>query len=95
METRNKILQALEVRALNQQELAASIGVEDDAHEYVEALYHLNQESLIVKHPIFDGGCKTCACGITYKWRLTLSGRNHLNKTTSNRTEEDERFQEE
>lgn len=95
METRDKILQALYVQALNQQELAAAIEVADDAHEFVKALYHLNQESLIVKHPIFEGGCKTCACGITYKWRLTLSGRNHLNKTTNDRTEEDERFQEE
>ena len=90
METRNKILQALEVHALNQQELATSIGVGDDDHEFVKALYHLNQESLIVKHPIFDGGCKTCACGITYKWRLTLSGRNRLKPPTNDRTEEDE-----
>jgi Fe-S cluster assembly iron-binding protein IscA len=82
MEIRNKILQALEMRAQAQQELAASVEVTEDAHEFVKALYHLNQESLIVKHPIIDGGCKTCACGITYKWRLTLSGRNYLKQTT-------------
>lgn len=94
METRNKILQALEFRPLNQQELATSIGVTEDAHEFVKALYHLNQESLIVKHPIMDG-CKTCACHVTYKWRLTISGRNHLKETNNNRTEQDERLQEE
>jgi hypothetical protein len=78
MTIRDQVLQALEIRALSTQELATSIGMEDDAHEYVEALYHLNQESLIVKHPIIDGGCKTCACGVTYKWRLTFAGRKHL-----------------
>jgi len=75
---RQKILEVLETRALNQQELAAAVGVMDDAHELVEALYHLNQESLITKHPIMEGGCKTCACGVTYKWRLTFAGRKHL-----------------
>lgn len=88
MEMRNKILRALEIRAQGQQELAASVEVMEDAHEFVKALYHLNQESLIVKHPIIDGGCKTCACGITYKWRLTFSGRNHLKETNNNRTEQ-------
>ncbi len=72
---REQILQALEIRALSQKELATSVGVEDDSHEFVKALYELNQESLINKHPIIEGGCKTCACGVTYKWRLTISGR--------------------
>lgn len=78
---RQKILEALENRALSQQELANSLGVMDDAHEFVESLYHLNQESLIVKHPIIEGGCKTCACGVTYKWRLTFAGRMHLQQS--------------
>ena len=75
---KEKILQALEIRALSQKELATSVEVEDDAHELVKALYELNQDSLIVKHPIIDGGCKTCACGVTYKWRLTFKGRKEL-----------------
>lgn len=77
-EMKSEILKALEIRALSQKELATSVGVEDDAHEFVKALYELNQESLINKHPIIDGGCKTCACGITYKWRLTIKGRTEL-----------------
>ena len=77
---REKILEALEHRALSQQELANSVGVMDDAHELMQALYHLNEESLIVKHPIMDG-CKTCACHVTYKWRLTYKGRQLLNET--------------
>jgi len=77
---RQKILRALENKALNQQELADSVGVMDDAHEFVEALFHLNQESLVTKHPIMDG-CKTCACHVTYKWRLTFAGRKHLQDT--------------
>lgn len=81
MEIKNKILEALENRALTQRELANSLGVMDDAHEFVEALYHLNQESLINKHPIIEGGCKTCACGVTYKWRLTFAGRKHLQQS--------------
>lgn len=77
---RDQIVEALEHRALSQADLANSLQVQDDAHEFVKALYELNQESLIVKHPIIDGGCKTCACGVTYKWRLTFAGREHLNK---------------
>lgn len=73
-------MEALEIRALSQQELATSVGVQDDAHEFVKALYELNQESIINKHPIIDGGCKTCACGVTYKWRLTIKGRTELRK---------------
>lgn len=76
---RDRVLAALEYRALSQEELANSVGVEDDAHELMQALYHLNAESLIVKHPITDG-CKTCACHITYKWRLTYAGRQYLNE---------------
>lgn len=76
---KSNILQALENRALSQKELATSVGVEDDAHEFVKSLYELNQEYLINKHPIIEGGCKTCACGVTYKWRLTIKGRTELN----------------
>lgn len=81
---RNRILEALENRALSQQELANSIGVEDDAHELMQNLYHLNQEALIAKHPIMDG-CKTCACHVTYKWRLTYKGRQLLNANNKQR----------
>lgn len=77
---KEKILQALEHRALSQQELANALSIEDDAHELMKALYELTQEYLIHKHPIIDGGCKTCACHVSYKWRLTISGRNKLRK---------------
>lgn len=76
---KDKIMAALEIRALSQAELATSVEVGEDAHEFVKALYELNQDSMIVKHPIIDGGCKTCACGVTYKWRLTIKGRQELN----------------
>lgn len=74
---KNKIMEALDIRALSQKELATSLGIEDDAHEFVKALYELNGEYLITKHPIMDG-CKACACGVTYKWKLTIKGRSEL-----------------
>lgn len=77
---KDKILLALQHKALTNEELAGALEVVDDANEYVRNLYLLTQESLIQKHPVMDG-CKTCACHITYKWRLTYKGRQHLNET--------------
>ena len=89
MEMRNRIIAALEHKALHNEQLAEALGIMDDDSELVRNLYTLTQEYLIQKHPIMEGGCKTCACNITYKWRLTLSGRQYLNeKINHNRTEQ-------
>ncbi len=45
-------------------------------------LYQLDKKYLIVKQPIIGGGCKTCACDVTYAWRLTFKGRQCLSKPT-------------
>jgi hypothetical protein len=45
-----------------------------------------DQKSWIVKHPVIGGGCKTCACSITYSWRLSLSGRQELAKIQKENT---------
>lgn len=81
---RKQILEALESRALSQEELTHSLNVQDDDHEFVKALYELNQESLINKHPIMDG-CKACACHVSYKWRLTFAGRRELTNVRQSR----------
>lgn len=84
MEMREKILVSLEHKPLANEELAAALGRMDDDSDYVRELYLLTQESLIQRSPVSEG-CKTCACHVTYKWRLTREGRKHLNETT-NRT---------
>ena len=76
---RNQIIKALEYKPLSNEELAVALGRQDDDNEYVRTLYLLTQEYLIQKYPVTDG-CKTCACHISYKWRLTLKGRQHLNE---------------
>jgi hypothetical protein len=79
MNLNQRILKALELRPLSDSELANHLGPEVTTHSLNEALYQLkDQRFWIAKHPVIDGGCKTCACGVTYKWRLTLSGRNKL-----------------
>jgi len=40
-----------------------------------EALYQLTQQYLIATHPVIGGGCKDCACQVSFSWRLTRSGR--------------------
>jgi hypothetical protein len=87
MKLEQKILQALEHRPLSTDELASHLGAEVSTHSLDEALYQLREQKYwIAKHPVISGGCKTCACGITYSWRLTFSGRQQLanNKEQNN-----------
>jgi len=81
MDLNHRILQALELRPLSDSELVNHLGSEVNAEDIGKALYVLReQKSWIVKHPVIGGGCKTCACSITYSWRLSLSGRQELAK---------------
>ncbi len=83
MELEKQILQALELRPLSNDELLNHLGPEVSTHSLNEALYQLREQRMwIAKHPVIDGGCKTCACGVTYKWRLTISGREQLRSLT-------------
>lgn len=84
MEMREKILVSLEHKPLSNEELAAALGRMDDDSDYVRELYLLTQESLIEQKAVSEG-CKTCACHVTYKWRLTRDGRKQLNEN-NNRT---------
>lgn len=75
-----RIIQELELRPLSTEELSNHLGADVSTHSLNEALYRLReQKSWIAKHPVF-GGCKTCACSVTYLWRLTLTGRQALNQ---------------
>ncbi len=77
MSLEQKILQTLEHNPLSTDELLSKLGV--SAHELNQALYQLGDQKMWVKkHPVFGDGCKTCACSITYSWRLTFSGRQEL-----------------
>lgn len=79
MDLEHQILQALELRPLSDEELSNHLGPEVATHSLNTALYNLREQRMwIAKHPVIDGGCKTCACGISYKWRLTMSGRGEL-----------------
>jgi hypothetical protein len=80
MSLEQTILKALEVRALSYTELSERLGSEVSIQELNNALYQLREQKMWVqKHPVMDG-CKTCACSISYCWRLTLSGRQELAK---------------
>lgn len=81
MDLQQKILVALSFKPLSNEELAAAMGMLDDAKEFKHALYWLQeQEHLILKHPVIGGGCKMCACEVTFKWGLTMSGRQSLKR---------------
>lgn len=87
MDLNQRILQALELRPLSDSELANHLGPEVSSDDLNKALFQLReQKSWIVKHPVFGGGCKTCACSITYSWRLSLSGRQELAKIQKENT---------
>lgn len=87
MDLNHRILQALEFRPLSDAELSNHLGSEVSSNELSNALYQLKeQKSWIVKHPVIGGGCKTCACSITYTWRLSLSGRQELAKIQKENT---------
>jgi hypothetical protein len=76
-----QVLQALEARALSKEELWEQLNTKMNAAELSNAIYQLSEQKyLIQKHPIIGGGCKTCACSISYVWRLTFSGRAELAK---------------
>lgn len=78
MTLEQEILEALELRSLSTAELVnrfpnMPIGIINNA------LYQLReQQHLVEKHPVIGGGCKTCACSVTYTWRLTIKGRQEL-----------------
>jgi hypothetical protein len=73
-----QILQALQAKPLSTRELSEALG--SPIHgDFNQALHVLRtQKYWIAKQPVFSGGCKTCACGVTYAWRLTISGRAQL-----------------
>ena len=72
-----QILKALEPKALSIRELSEALG-SPNSDDFNRALHVLrNEKSWIVKHPVISGGCKGCACGVTYVWRLSISGRQH------------------
>lgn len=78
MNLEEKILEALENRPLSTKELVNSLeGIPID--EINAALYQLREQKyMIQKHPVIGGGCTTCACSVTYTWRLTIKGRQEL-----------------
>jgi hypothetical protein len=78
MDLELQILKALEVKALSIRELSEALGspIHDDFNRALHVLR--NEKSWIVKHPVISGGCKGCACGVTYVWRLSISGRQQL-----------------
>jgi hypothetical protein len=81
MNLEQRILQALGPRALSTEELSSQLGSEVSSDDISKALFHLReQKSWVVKHPVFGDGCKTCACSVSYVWRLSLSGRQELAK---------------
>ncbi len=81
MSLEQKILKALEIRSLSTDELSNHLGPEVSIDQINNALYQLReQKSWVVKHPVMGGGCKTCACSVSYVWRLSLSGRQELAK---------------
>lgn len=78
MTLEHKILEALELRPLSTAELVNRL----QGHSIDEvnaALYQLREQKyMIEKHPVIGGGCRTCACSVTYAWRLTIKGRKEL-----------------
>lgn len=79
MNLEQKILQALGQRPQSTEELANHLGSEVSPDDIGKALFHLReQKSWIIKHPVIGGGCKTCACSVSYVWRLSISGRQEL-----------------
>lgn len=72
-----KILQALFQQPLSDEELVKQTGL--DEQKLFEELYQLRtQKMLIDKHQVISGGCTNCACSVSYKWRLTFSGRQEV-----------------
>lgn len=75
----DKIIRALEYKSLATEELGASIGGIISDNDYNKALWALsNQKYWIQHHGVVGGGCKNCACSVSYVWRLTQAGRQAL-----------------
>jgi hypothetical protein len=74
----SQILIVLESRPLSGEEIVKYMP-DVLAQDIQLALYRLRDQKMwIEKHPVISGGCTSCACGVTYKWRLTFSGRKEL-----------------
>lgn len=76
-----RILQALEHKPLPVEELGASLSdLSFTQNELDQVLFQLvNQKYWIQHHGVVGGGCKTCACSVSYVWRLSRAGREELN----------------
>jgi hypothetical protein len=72
--TEVRLLTALIPKPLSTEELVAAL-VPTSEHEIKSTLYELETNFLIVKKPVVGGGCRDCACDISYAWRLTFKGR--------------------
>jgi len=82
MTLEQQILKALAKSSASADELYLLVDPGITVQKFQEALYQLREQKFWVeKHPVIGGGCKTCACGISYVWRLTISGRQHLRET--------------
>jgi hypothetical protein len=74
-----QILDALQMCPASADTLYLLVDPETTVDQFQEALYQLREQKFWVeKHGIVSGGCKTCACGFAYVYRLTISGRQHL-----------------
>jgi hypothetical protein len=69
-----EILLALVDKPLNEQDLVSTLTPTPEK-DVKSALYQLTQKYLITKQPVIGGGCRDCACQVSYSWRLTLKGR--------------------
>jgi hypothetical protein len=86
MNIEEQIIQALELRPLSQDELVHRLDATLTSGEINSALYQLSSQKMwIAKHGQVEGSCKTCACQIIYKYKLTYSGREALKAFTCNR----------
>jgi hypothetical protein len=82
MNVQEEIIKALELRPLSQEELVNRLDSTLTASQIDTAIYHLSSQKMwIVSHGQVEGSCKTCACSVTYKWKLTMSGREQLRKS--------------
>lgn len=78
MNLERQILEALEYRPLSLEELLHVLP-EAASQDIQKSLYELSEQKMwVVKLPAIGGGCKTCACEVTFKWRLTIGGRQQL-----------------
>ena len=72
-----QILLALIDKPLSEQDLVSALTPTPEK-DIKSSLYQLTQKYLITKQPIISGGCRDCACQVSYAWRLTLKGRQSI-----------------